>query len=213
MNHEGHCLLCRDQSTRSVCVCQSVSVWACVLVCCTRGPKIPHSTSNKIQQSAKVQLLLDEEPAGDLSKGLNGCASASAAQARALALVCVCCVLWSWRTDRQGRRRYQRQSSPSFRGIIFCIMPPPLAPIFLLSVSPGIPCQLLCVYQRDRLAIKSSQPWFSYLGEIKVGFLRGAFWGLPLSYYLCRVSLPPLSTLSLRTIFPLGETEDWPCFI
>lgn len=44
-----------------------------------------------------------------------------------------------------------------------------------LSVSLGIPCELLCVYQRDRLAIKSSQPWFSYLEEIKVGSFGGLF--------------------------------------
>lgn len=72
----------------------------------------------------------------------------------------------------------------------FCIIPPPFAPIFLLSVSLGIPSQLLCLYQRDILAIKSSLPSFSYLREIKVGSFGGAFWGLPLSYYPTRVSLP-----------------------
>lgn len=79
----------------------------CVCVLCRH--KIPHSTSNKIQQSPKVQLLLDEEPAGDLSEGLNGCASASAAQARALARVCTLCVV-ELTVDRLGRRWYQRQA-------------------------------------------------------------------------------------------------------
>lgn len=58
-------------------------------VCVLHQHTIPQPTSNKSQQPPKVQLQPDEEPAGDLSEGLKGRASASVAQARALALVCI----------------------------------------------------------------------------------------------------------------------------
>lgn len=57
-----------------------------MFVCHTSTQSL-NPTSNKSQQDPKVQLLPDEEPAGDLSEGLKGCASAYVAQAHVL--VCI----------------------------------------------------------------------------------------------------------------------------
>lgn len=72
---------------------------------------------------------------------------------------CRRCALFEFRVDRLGRQGYRRQTVFTFVPSHYsCIIPPLLAAIVLLSVCFGIPSEHLRVYQRDRLAIKSSHP-------------------------------------------------------
>lgn len=194
MNWEACKILWRGQPTRSVCMYNKCMSACKCMRCVLYHYTIPQHKSNKSQQTSSVAAGWGASRRFTWRiKGMCVCLYGSS--------TCTGPTVFSghlYHVAEGWHPRYQKQA---------VLMPSLFALISLLSVSLGIPSLLLCVYRRDRLAIKSSQPWFSYLREIKVGSLRGAFWGLPLSYYLTRESLPPHPLCHYAQYSLLGGTK------
>lgn len=124
-----------------------VTSWACLLfvvsVC------IP--STSRITTASKSSVAGRPGVSSRFASGIKGVCICFCDSYICIAFMCICL------HERQGRQGYHREAVFSLIPSHYsCIIWPPLANIFLLTVCYGIPNELLCVSQSGRLAIKSS---------------------------------------------------------